>query len=341
MTPSVAPRLSGQPSLFCATLPLLAASAGHAGRRDAPQHPPGTAIASAHALATDAGLEMIRARRQRLRCRGRGVGRARRWSSRSAPASAAAASSCCTMRKTGRDVFVDARETAPESATPAGVPRREGRTRPRPRRQRPVVGRHSRPARGAGARRAEVRPPAADDHAGAGDPHRARRFRGLSAPGKRLRQPPRGDGALPPARARCSSPMARRRRPARSSSSPTSRARWNCWRRRASMASIAAKSRRSCWPAVEGRRRQVDAPTNSPATASSEREPLRFKYRDWDVTTAPPPSSGGVALARDAADARRLGPGEARRRASHAPHRRSDAPRVSAIARSTSAIPTS
>ncbi|MDB6164413.1 MAG: ggt, partial [Xanthomonadaceae bacterium] len=28
-----------------------------------------------------------------------------------------------------------------------------------------------------------------------------------------------------------------------------------------------------------------------------EREPLRFKYHDWMVTTAPPPSSGGVALA--------------------------------------------
>lgn len=29
-----------------------------------------------------------------------------------------------------------------------------------------------------------------------------------------------------------------------------------------------------------------------------EREPLRFKYRGWDVTTAPPPSSGGVAMAQ-------------------------------------------
>lgn len=29
-----------------------------------------------------------------------------------------------------------------------------------------------------------------------------------------------------------------------------------------------------------------------------EREPLRFRYRDWDVVTAPPPSSGGVALAQ-------------------------------------------
>lgn len=29
-----------------------------------------------------------------------------------------------------------------------------------------------------------------------------------------------------------------------------------------------------------------------------EREPLRFNYRDWEIVTAPPPSSGGVALAQ-------------------------------------------
>lgn len=29
-----------------------------------------------------------------------------------------------------------------------------------------------------------------------------------------------------------------------------------------------------------------------------EREPIRLRYRDWDITTAPPPSSGGVALAQ-------------------------------------------
>jgi gamma-glutamyltranspeptidase/glutathione hydrolase len=28
-----------------------------------------------------------------------------------------------------------------------------------------------------------------------------------------------------------------------------------------------------------------------------EREPIRFRYRDWQIVTAPPPSSGGVALA--------------------------------------------
>lgn len=31
--------------------------------------------------------------------------------------------------------------------------------------------------------------------------------------------------------------------------------------------------------------------------AIKERSPIRFKYRDWDVVTAPPPSSGGVVLA--------------------------------------------
>jgi len=29
-----------------------------------------------------------------------------------------------------------------------------------------------------------------------------------------------------------------------------------------------------------------------------EREPIRFRYREWDITTAPPPSSGGIALAQ-------------------------------------------
>ena len=29
-----------------------------------------------------------------------------------------------------------------------------------------------------------------------------------------------------------------------------------------------------------------------------EREPIRFRYRDWEVVTAPPPSSGGIALAQ-------------------------------------------
>jgi gamma-glutamyltranspeptidase/glutathione hydrolase len=29
-----------------------------------------------------------------------------------------------------------------------------------------------------------------------------------------------------------------------------------------------------------------------------EREPIRFRYRDWEIVTSPPPSSGGIALAQ-------------------------------------------
>src|SRR5690606_31536565 len=29
-----------------------------------------------------------------------------------------------------------------------------------------------------------------------------------------------------------------------------------------------------------------------------EREPVRFRYHDWEIVTAPPPSSGGIALAQ-------------------------------------------
>ncbi|GAA4867011.1 gamma-glutamyltransferase [Luteimonas vadosa] len=32
--------------------------------------------------------------------------------------------------------------------------------------------------------------------------------------------------------------------------------------------------------------------------AVKEREPIRFRYRGWDIVTAPPPSSGGIALAQ-------------------------------------------
>ncbi|MFC3550027.1 gamma-glutamyltransferase [Lysobacter cavernae] len=98
---------------FTAT-PLQAAPAA----KTAAAHPPGTAIASAHALATDAGLEMIRA-------------------GGNAFDAAVAVSAVLSVvepissgiggggffllhdAKSGKDVFVDARETAPAAATPA------------------------------------------------------------------------------------------------------------------------------------------------------------------------------------------------------------------------------
>nr|WP_246022738.1 gamma-glutamyltransferase [Lysobacter terrigena] len=81
-------------------------------------HPPGAAIASAHALATDAGLEM-------LRKGGNAFDAAVAVSgvlSVVEPVSSGIGGGGFFLlhdAKTGRDVFVDARETAPESATPA------------------------------------------------------------------------------------------------------------------------------------------------------------------------------------------------------------------------------
>ncbi|AXK72054.1 gamma-glutamyltransferase [Lysobacter sp. TY2-98] len=81
-------------------------------------HPPGVAIASAHALATDAGMEM-------LRKGGNAFDAAVAVSgvlSVVEPVSSGIGGGGFFLlhdANTGRDVFVDARETAPESATPA------------------------------------------------------------------------------------------------------------------------------------------------------------------------------------------------------------------------------
>ena len=38
-------------------------------------------------------------------------------------------------------------------------------------------------------------------------------------------------------------------------------------------------------------------PTELAGYRVRERAPIVFDYRDWKITTAPPPSSGGIALA--------------------------------------------
>ena len=303
-------------------------------------HPPGAAIASAHALATDAGLRSAARRAAmpstpRSRCRP-----CCRWSSRSARASAAAASSCCTTRKTGtRRVRRRARDRAG-----VGDARRRTSTRtasstataPRTARGRPAF--PGLPAALVHVAQKYGRLPLATTLAPAiriareGFPVYARLANAATAARREVMERYRRHARGVPRRRR------RRRRSARSSGSPTSRARWNCWRRRASTASTAAKSRRSCSPGVKAEGGHWTADGTGRLPGASEREPLRFDYRGWDVVTAPPPSSGGIALARDAADARRLGPGEARRGAAHAPGRRGDAPRLPRPHASTWAI---
>ena len=94
-----------------------AAPAADAVRPSAPAHPPGVAIASAHTLATQAGLDVIA------------------QGGNAFDAAIAVSSTLSVVEpissglggggffllhdgKTGKDVFIDARETAPAAATP-------------------------------------------------------------------------------------------------------------------------------------------------------------------------------------------------------------------------------
>src|SRR5690606_1373056 len=98
-------------------LALLLPVAAFAAARDVPAHPPGAAISSAHELATQAGLDVIR-------------------DGGNAFDAAIAVSSVLSVvepissgiggggffllhdARTGKDVFLDAREIAPQAATP-------------------------------------------------------------------------------------------------------------------------------------------------------------------------------------------------------------------------------
>ena len=111
-------------SMLLATLPVFAQVQAQA-TSQLPGHPPGAAIASAHALATDAGIDIIR-------------------QGGNAFDAAVAVSSVLSVvepissglggggffllhdGKTGNDVFVDARETAPAAATPEAYLDKDG-----------------------------------------------------------------------------------------------------------------------------------------------------------------------------------------------------------------------
>src|SRR5687768_5422520 len=103
--------------LFTATLPLQAAPKTTQPSAASAARPPGTAIASAHALATDAGLEIIRAGGNAFDA---AVAVSAALSVVEPISSGIGGGGFFLLHdaKTGRDVMVDARETAPESATP-------------------------------------------------------------------------------------------------------------------------------------------------------------------------------------------------------------------------------
>ena len=103
--------------LFLATSPLQAAPKSPPVPAKTAAHPPGAAIASAHALATEAGMEMIR---QGGNAFDAAVAVSAMLSVVEPISSGIGGGGFFLLHdaKTGKDVFVDARETSPESATP-------------------------------------------------------------------------------------------------------------------------------------------------------------------------------------------------------------------------------
>ena len=117
MKPFVRPVLLGLLALFVAT-PLIAAEPPVPAAAHAPAHPPGVAVASGHRLATDAGMQILREG-------GNAFDAAVAVSSTLAvvePISSGLGGGGFFLlhdARSGKDVMLDAREYAPESATPA------------------------------------------------------------------------------------------------------------------------------------------------------------------------------------------------------------------------------
>ncbi|WP_254200623.1 gamma-glutamyltransferase [Lysobacter sp. MMG2] len=280
--------------MLLATSPLTAAPKQAATKSTAAK-PPGAAIASAHALATDAGMEMIR---QGGNAFDAAVAVSAMLSVVEPISSGIGGGGFFLLHdaKSGKDVFVDARETAPESATPqafldaqgqldndratngpwsAGIPglpaalvhvsRKYGRLplktalAPAIRVAREGFEVYPRLERGYASRRAVME-----------------RYRGTREVFLADGTPPTaGEILKQPDLARTLELLGEKGFDGFYKGEVASRL----------LASV--KEEGGHWRAEELSGYRV-----------KEREPLHFKYRDWDITTAPPPSSGGVAIAQ-------------------------------------------
>ncbi|MBB3277567.1 gamma-glutamyltranspeptidase/glutathione hydrolase [Pseudoxanthomonas sp. OG2] len=276
---------------------LHAADAGDAGQRvaNAATHPPGSAIASAHALATEAGFEILHA-------------------GGNAFDAAVAVSSVLSVvepissgiggggffllhdARTGKDVFVDARETAPAAATPEAYLLANGEfNRDRAENGPWAAGIPGLPAalvhlaKNYGKLPLETSLGPAIRIASDGFPVYGRLARGYASrrevmerfPGTRAvfladGDPPKeGEILKQPDLARTLQLLAERGHDGFYKGEIAGKL----------IKGVKAEGGR--WTAGELAAYQV-----------REREPLKFKYRDWQITTAPPPSSGGVAVAQ-------------------------------------------
>ena len=257
-------------------------------------HPPGAAIASGHALATEAGLEILRE------------------GGNAFDAAVAVSSTLSVVEpissglggggffllhdgRTGKDVFLDARETSPESATPQVFLDGHGALDPNRSENGPwsagipglpaalveLAGKHGRlPLKTSLAPAIRL--------AREGFPVYARLERGYASrravmeryPGTRAvyladGDPPQvGETMKQPELALTLKLLADKGFDGFYRGDVAAKL----------LASVRAEGGR--WTAAELAGYQV-----------RERTPLKFRYRNWDITTAPPPSSGGIALA--------------------------------------------
>ncbi len=280
---------------LCLLIPAL--HAADAGQRSAstPAHPPGAAIASAHALATDAGFEILHA-------------------GGNAFDAAVAVSSVLSVvepissgiggggffllhdARTGKDVFVDARETAPAAATPEAYLLANGEfNRDRAENGPWAAGIPGLPAalvhlaQNYGKLPLKTSLGPAIRIARDGFPVYGRLARGYASRREVMERYPGTRGVFladgdPPKEGE----ILKQPDLARTLQLLAERGHDGFYKGEVAGKLIkGVKAEGGRWTADELAAYQV-----------REREPLRFKYRDWQITTAPPPSSGGVAVAQ-------------------------------------------
>ena len=274
---------------------LLPLSALAAQAPDAPAHPPGAAVASAHALATDAGIEIlakggnafdaavaVSAVLSVVEPISSGLGGGGLWLLHDA--------------KSGRDVFVDARETSPAAATPERYLDKDGKLDPDRAQNGPwSAGIPGLPAMLVHVAETYGRLPLAQSLAPAiriardGFPVYARMARGYAVKRKVMDRYPGTRAVFSPN----GKPIAEGdlfRQPDLA----------------ATLERLAAQGFDGFYRGTTAKR--LVAGVNAAGGQWTldelagyrvkEREPIRFRYHDWTITTAPPTSSGGIALAQ-------------------------------------------
>lgn len=273
---------------------LLSSAALAQTRQPPPAHPPGAVIASGHALATEAGMQILRA------------------GGNAFDAAVAVSSTLSVVEpissglggggffllhdaKSGKDVFLDAREIAPESATPAAYLDGNGDLDP----DRAQNGPWSAGIPGLPAALVELagkygKLPLKSTLAPAiriardGFPVYARLEKGYGSRSKVMERYPGtravylADGTPPKVGETMRQPDL-----AHTLQLLADKGFDGFYRGDVAQKLLAAvKAEGGRWTADELAGYQV-----------RERAPLKFRYRGWNITTAPPPSSGGVALA--------------------------------------------